>query len=233
MEKNTNNSPLISVVIPALNEEGSIEATLEAAKNAATVEVIVADGGSSDNTAEICRSCGVRVINSPPGRGPQMNAGAKASKGDIILFLHADTLLPSGYDGTVRAALIDKNTVGGTFSFALSRSSRVFSLITFMVNLRSKLMGLPYGDQAIFVRRSEFEKLGGFNPVPIMEDVAFIRALKKLGKIKIVDDAVITSSRRWEKEGWLKTTVRNQVLLYLYLLGVSPERLYRFYKAVR
>lgn len=233
METDTQNLPLVSVIIPALNEERSIGEILEILHNRTGVEVIVADGGSSDRTVEICRDFSASVISTCAGRGAQMNAGAKAAKGEILLFLHADTLLPPDWQDAVRQALGDEKVTGGAFSFALSGSSLAFSLITFMVNMRSKIIGLPYGDQAIFVRREIFEKLHGFKSLPIMEDVAFIRDLKKLGKVAIVESAVITSSRRWEKEGWLKTTVRNQALLYLYLLGVSPEKLYRFYKAIR
>lgn len=233
MPHNKENLPLLSVIIPALNEENTIEATLDALLSGTNTEIILSDGGSSDKTVELCKKRGITVISSPPGRGPQMNEGAKAAKGGILLFLHADTLLPSGWDKAVRQALNDRKTVGGAFSFALCRSSLVFSCITFMVNARSKIFGLPYGDQAIFVRRSIFQKMGGFKPFPIMEDVAFIRDLRKFGTVIITDKAVITSSRRWEKEGWLKTTIRNQILLCLYLSGVSPEKLYHFYKAIR
>jgi len=233
MEKNSTDSPLISVIIPTLNEEHSIEETLNTVMGAENVEIIISDGGSSDATAHICREKGVTVINASPGRGPQMNGGAKVAKGEILLFLHADTLLPLGWQDALREVLINDEVSGGAFSFALSRSSMTFSFISFVVNLRSKLLGLPYGDQALFMRRKHFEILGGFRPIPIMEDVALVSDLKKLGTLEILDSAVITSSRRWEKEGWIKTTLRNQCLLYLYLLGVSPEKLYRFYQAIR
>jgi GT2 family glycosyltransferase len=121
----------------------------------------------------------------------------------------------------------------GAFRFALPEKSAAFGLISAMVNLRSKWLKLPYGDQALFMRRERFEEAGGFKELPIMEDVDLVRRLRKKGRIKITKRAVVTSARRWCKEGWLWTTVRNQALLWLYLLGLSPERLYRFYKLVR
>ena len=162
-----------------------------------------------------------------------MNQGAAAASGDILLFLHADSILPKGWDDLVRETLDDTGIAGGAFSFALSRRSLPFSFISFMANFRSRFFKLPYGDQAIFVRREIFEKLGGFREIPILEDVELVKGIRKLGKLIVLSSPVITSSRRWDKEGWIKTMLRNQLLLFLYHLGVSPERLYRFYQAVR
>lgn len=224
---------MISVIIPTLNEELTLEKSLISARNSKDVEIIVSDGGSLDSTHTIAEQLADKVLSSPAGRGAQMNQGAAAASGDILLFLHADTILPAGWDVLIREILRDKAIAGGAFAFSLPNSSIPFSFISFMVNLRSRFLKLPYGDQALFVRRGIFDKLGGFREIPIMEDVELVKGMRRLGSLEILDQPVITSSRRWEKEGWIRTTVRNLSLLFLYHLGVSPERLYRFYRAVR
>ena len=224
---------MISVIIPTLNEELTLEKSLISARNSRDVEIIVSDGGSLDSTHTIAEQLADKVLSSPAGRGVQMNRGTDASSGDILLFLHADSILPKGWDDLVRETLNDIRIAGGAFSFALSRRSLPFSFISFMANFRSRFFKLPYGDQAIFVRRDIFEKLGGFREIPIMEDLELVKGIGRCGTVKILNLPVITSSRRWDKEGWIKTTVRNQLLLFLYHLGVSPERLYRFYQAIR
>ena len=224
---------MISVVIPTLNEELALEKSIIAARGSKDVEIIVSDGGSDDATLSIAERLADKVNFSPAGRGVQMNRGAAAASGDIFLFLHADTILPSGWDNHVREVLRDERVSGGAFLFSLSERSPLFSFISFMVNLRSRLLKLPYGDQAIFMKRESFDTLGGFREIPMMEDVEIVKELRRGGIFKILDSAVVTSSRRWEKEGRLWTTVRNLSLLFLYHLGVSPERLYRFYRAVR
>ena len=224
---------MISVIIPTLNEELTLEKSLISARNSRDVEIIVSDGGSLDKTVAIAKRLADKVISSPAGRGMQLNRGADASSGDILLFLHADSILPEGWDDLVRETLNDARISGGAFSFALSRGSLPFSFISFMANFRSRFFKLPYGDQAIFVRREIFEKLGGFREILIMEDLELVKSIGRCGTVKILNLPVITSSRRWDKEGWIKTILRNQLLLFLYHLGVSPERLYRFYQAVR
>ncbi len=223
----------ISLIIPTLNEEKQIGETLRAVGENRAVDIIVADGGSSDETVSIARKFGCKVITSPTGRGVQMNAGAAIAEGDILLFLHADTKLPGKWDRLVRETFENEEVAGSAFRFSIERASPPFSLISFAVNMRSALTSLPYGDQAIAVRKSVFSKVGGYRPIPIMEDVEMVRAVRRLGKLKIIEAAVSTSARRWEKEGWLKVSLRNQILLFSYLAGVSPERLYRFYKAIR
>lgn len=223
---------MISLVIPTLNEEKTLQTTVDSAR-AEGVEIIVSDGGSEDATLEIAENSANAILSSTSGRGAQMNAGAAVANGNILLFLHADTELPQGWEEEVVETLQDERVSCGAFRFALSDKSPGLSLISLLVNFRSKWLSLPYGDQAIFMRREDFEALGGFKAFPIMEDVELVRRLRKRGRIKITKRAVITSARRWRKEGWLWTTLRNQALLWLYLLGLPPERLYRFYKLVR
>ena len=223
---------MISVIIPTLNEENTLQATIDSAR-AEAVEVIVSDGGSTDATLDIAEKQADLTLSPASGRGEQMNVGAAAARGDILLFLHADTLLPKGWEEEVYKLLSDDGVACGAFRFALPEKSAASGLISAMVNLRSKWLKLPYGDQALFMRRERFEEAGGFRTLPIMEDVDLVRRLGKKGHVLIADKAVLTSSRRWRSEGWLWTTVRNQALLWLYLLGVPPERLFRFYRMVR
>jgi len=223
---------MISVIIPALNEEKTLKATIDSAK-AEGVEIVVSDGGSKDATLAIAEKQADLTLSSACGRGEQMNAGAAAAGGDALLFLHADTLLPEGWVEEVVEILKDGRVSCGAFRFALPEKSAAFGLVSALVNLRSKWLNLPYGDQALFMRRERFEEAGGFRALPIMEDVDLVRRLGKKGQVVISCKAAVTSSRRWRKEGWFWTTIRNQLLLYLYLLGIPPERLYRFYRMVR
>ena len=224
---------MISVIIPTLSEELALEKSLISARSSKDAEIIVSDGGSLDGTLAMAQRLADKAISSPAGRGLQMNRGAAGAAGDILLFLHADTILSAGWYERIREALRDDRVAGGAFSFSLSRRSPHFTLISLMVNLRSRLLKLPYGDQALFIRRTVFEELGGFREIPIMEDLELVKGMRRAGRIAILKQPVITSSRRWEKEGWLWTTARNLSILFLYRLGASPERLYRFYRAVR
>ena len=224
---------MISVIIPTLNEELTLEKSLISVGNSKDVEIIVSDGGSDDATLAIAERLADKTLSSPSGRGAQLNQGAAAAAGDILLFLHADTILPAGWEDYIGEALRDEEVAGGAFSFSLPNRSTPFAFIILMVNIRSRLLKLPYGDQSLFVRRRIFDKLSGFRQIPIMEDVELVKGMRRLGRIQILDQPVITSSRRWEKEGWIRTTFRNLCLLFLYHLGVSPERLYRFYRDVR
>jgi rSAM/selenodomain-associated transferase 2 len=224
--------PAVSVVVPTLNEAAVLARTLEALPTG-FAEVVVADGGSTDATVAIAREHGARVTASPPGRGPQMNAGAAAAKGDVLLFLHADTVLPPDAPARIAAALAEAGAVAGAFRLGIDSPDPRLRLIARAANLRTRLTGVPYGDQALFVRRDAFDAAGGFPDVPIMEDVELGRRLKRLGRIVVVPARVRTSARRWEREGIVRTTLRNAVLITLYLLGVHPRRLARWYGHVR
>lgn len=222
----------ISVVVPTLNEAGVLARTLEGLP-AGFVDVVVADGGSTDATTAIAREHGARVTVARPGRGPQMNAGAAAAKGDVLLFLHADTALPPDAVARIGAALADPGVVAGAFLLGIDSPDPRLALIARAANLRTRLTRVPYGDQAPFVRRAAFDAAGGFPDVPIMEDVMLGRRLKRLGRIVVVPARVRTSARRWEREGVVRTTLRNAALITLYLLGVHPRRLARWYGHVR
>ena len=222
----------ICVIIPVLNEAKVIERNLRDLNKNLITETIVSDGGSNDATVEIA-SRFAKVVRSNPGRGTQMNFGAKAATSDILLFLHVDTILPDQWRERILSSMANEGVVGGAFSLSIDSDRLSHRIIAATANLRSRLTKLPYGDQGIFVKRSVFEKIGGFKDIPIMEDVDLMRRLKKSGKIVILDDKVKTSARRWEKEGIVYTTIRNWLLLTLYYMGVTPERLCKLYRAVR
>ncbi|MCC3439837.1 MAG: glycosyltransferase [Oscillatoriales cyanobacterium] len=220
----------ISIIIPVLNEAATIASVISTAQNAKNVEIIVADGGSNDGTAEIATSLGVRVVSSSQGRATQMNAGAALATGDILLFLHADTLLPPGYDSGARLALAKPQTVAGAFELKIDARTLCLLLVEIGVNCRSHFLQMPYGDQAIFLYSAIFDQIGGFPDLPLMEDFEFVRRLKKQGCIQIVPEPVLTSARRWQQLGVLKTTAINQIVIIAYFFGVSPDRLAFWYR---
>jgi len=223
----------ISVIVPTLNEERNIGTTIETLKPLRPDEVIVTDGGSADRTREICQSLGVNTLSAPRGRGRQMNEAARQTTGDILLFLHADTRLPLTALDDIRAALRDPHCVGGRFDIKLDTDLWMLRVIGKMISLRSRLTKVATGDQAIFVRRDIFEQIGGYPDIPLMEDVALSRALKRAGKVACLRSRVITSARRWEMEGVWHTIVKMWTLKSLYLLGISPSRLKRYYGDAR
>jgi len=215
--------PALSVVIPTLNEASRIEEAIRSIGAGSDVEIIVADGGSEDATMEIAGGFGARVVTAPRGRAAQMNAGAAVARGDVLLFLHADTRLPFGYRAEIDRILAEPNVAGGAFRFALDHVTLSLRLIERGTNFRSRWMQLPYGDQAIFLPRSTFEQLNGFMPWPVMEDFDFVRRLRRRGNVRIADSSVITSARRWTKDGSWRTTMRHQIALIRYTLGQSPD----------
>lgn len=217
---------LISIIIPTLNEEANIGQTL---KQLDGYEIIVADGGSDDATARIA-SGKARLITAPRGRASQMNAGARAASGDILLFLHADTTLPEHALEDVRRLLADERIAGGGFSLSFDDPAPSFRVIAFMSNLRARLIGLVFGDQAIFVRRSVFERMGGFKEMPLMEDWDFSLRMKKEGQVVVSGLSVTSSARRFRRHGVWRTVWRMQWIKLLYLCGVSPDRLRAIYE---
>jgi rSAM/selenodomain-associated transferase 2 len=223
--------PSLSIIIPVLNEEAIIEATLNRFKDDLNLEVIVVDGGSRDNTVSIANRLGVKVIKTTSsGRANQMNAGAEVASSKILLFLHADTRLPVNYLKTIEDTLSKPQVIGGAFQLAIEGEAKSLRLIEIMVNIRSRYFGLPYGDQALFIYQSIFKSVGGFANLPIMEDFELVQRLKSRGKIAIAPADVITSSRRWQKLGVWQTTLINQLIIIGYYLKIPPYKLNKFYR---
>jgi rSAM/selenodomain-associated transferase 2 len=223
----------ISVIVPTLNEQEHICATLSHIHLAAGDELIVVDGGSTDATVTLARQFTPLVLCTLTGRARQMNGAARLARGDILLFLHADTLLPWHGLDAVRTVMQCAHIVGGAFRLALTPSTPALRVITWGTNLRTRLARLPYGDQALFVRREIFEMLGGYADVPFLEDVKLVQALRRRGQLAFLPQTVHTSARRWRQEGVLYTTVRNNVLMLLYFCGVAPATLQRWYQKRR
>ena len=228
-------NPLISIIIPVLNESTIINDTINYLTELASdknVEIIVVDGDPLASTAQHVQNQAVKKVVTPKrGRGAQMNAGVQKSRGDILIFLHADTILPPMALESVLKVWEQPDYVGGAFDLGIRGSRSYYRLVEKMVYWRSRITNIPYGDQAIFMQRSYFKSIGGYCDIPIMEDVEIMRRVKnRNGKIKIIPIKVLTSARRWEKEGMLLCTLRNWILVTLYIFGVTPNRLARFYK---
>ena len=222
---------MISVIIPVLNEEAHISRTIDSLQSAGNTEIIVVDGGSRDGTADVAISSGARVIQGRQGRAFQMNHGTRYASGEILLFIHGDTIVPEGYDREIREALMDEDVVGGAFSLRYDSQNPAMRIIEKGASLRSQYLRLPYGDQGLFVSSVMFENLGGFPDMAIMEDVAFIRKLRSQGKIVTLDAAVTTSARRYEAIGAFQTWVMNQCVLAAYALDVPPDRIAGLYRS--
>jgi rSAM/selenodomain-associated transferase 2 len=220
---------VISVVIPALDEAGTIGACVAAARRGLPgCEVIVVDAGSRDGTAGAAARAGAAVVTERGSRAHAMNRGAAAATGDVLLFLHADTLLPAGADAAVAAALAGHGA--GAFRIRFDRPRPVTERL---VNLRSRVLGVVYGDQALFCTRAAFERAGGFRPIPIMEDRDLAGRLRREGGLALVPLAVTTSARRHRHAGGLRTVARGWLIQLLYALRVPPERLARRYPPIR
>jgi uncharacterized protein len=234
----------ISIVIPALNEAATIAKTLANIQNLPQVEIILVDGGSSDDTIKISQELGIQVITSSKGRAHQMNVGAKAATGEILLFLHADTILPLGFEQMVRSSLRELGDGGtggrgdlkglvpiaGAFTLQIDDPMPSLRWIERLVAWRSKWQQMPYGDQAIFLTAETFRSVGGFVEMPIMEDFDLIKRLQRLGRIDILAAPVITSARRWLQRGVWQTTLINQAIVIGYSIGISPTRLATWYR---
>lgn len=219
----------ISIIIPTLNEAASLARTIAAARQGAVREILVVDGGSTDGTREIARQLGACLIDAAPGRAWQMNAAAASAQGEILLFLHADTLLPPGFAAQATEMLTRPGIAAGAFALAINLPGPGIRALEKLANLRASFLQMPYGDQAIFLYRQTFHRVGGYPCEPILEDVLLIKALKRFGRIGITSSAVLTSGRRWQRLGLLKTTLINQGIMAGYLLGVPPQRLQGWY----
>lgn len=218
----------LSVVIPALDEGDRIEETLASA-SVPGVEVLVVDGGSRDDTSARARGRGVRVLLSPPGRARQMGVGARAAAGDVLLFLHADTRLPPGYDAAVAQAMADPAVAGGAFRLRFDRRSWALQIIEWGARLRVTLLRMPYGDQALFVRRCVLDAVGGVPQVPIFEDLDLVRAVRRAGRLALLPLPATTSARRYAAGGVLRTMARNWVAGVAWLVGIDRARVAAWY----
>jgi rSAM/selenodomain-associated transferase 2 len=226
--------PFVSVIIPVLREAHQLDSLIDHLCEIADgmpVEMIVVDGSPDGESIKAVSREGVTLLTAPAGRARQMNAGAGAARGAYLVFLHADTLLPPGAFRRIEETLSEGNCVAGAFDLRYSSVRPSMRFIARVACLRSRFTQIPYGDQAQFFRRDYFEKLCGFADIPLMEDVEIMRRIKDRGdRISILPEAVVTSARRHEKEGILYCTLRNWTIITLYLLGMSSERLVRFYK---
>lgn len=230
VESEENDLNRISVIIPALNEAAHIAATLEKARKSSPHEIILVDGGSADETCAVAQRSGATVIQSKHGRARQMNAGAARATGSVLLFLHADTLLPNDWTRTVQESLGQPEIVAGSFGFRVAESFPGRWLVEWTTNFRSRWFQNPYGDQTQFLRRALFEELGGFADLPIMEDYELNQRLRKRGRVATSAAAAITSGRRWKKLGVIRTTLINKMIITGFHLGVCPHRLAKSYR---
>lgn len=224
---------MISVIIPTLNEESKIGNTLKSLKDVrGSFEVLVIDGGSCDSTIHIVSELGAKVIHAPKGRGSQLAAGAEAAEGNVFWFLHADTIAPVDAMEQIEIALRSSSVAGGNFRIRFDGETRAAKFLSWLhpkVHSRS----LSFGDSAIFVRRSVYEEVGGFRSFPLFEDLDLVKRIIKRGRFVRVPSSVITSSRRFSGRSFMATYLLWSLLLLLYKLGVSPDRLARLYRPVR
>ena len=217
-------TPELSIIIPALNEQATIGRTIRAARRPG-VEIIVADGGSRDHTVRIAETNGARVVPATRGRGTQLNAGAAAARAPHLLFLHADTILPQSYSDTVAQILADDRVALGAMTLAIDRPCVMLRCVEATVRFRSRFLRTPYGDQALFMRTESFNALGGFAPIPLMEDLDLVRRARRAGAVRIAPDRALTSGRRWASAGVVRMTMINQLCALAFTLGADPRRI--------
>jgi rSAM/selenodomain-associated transferase 2 len=217
----------LTIVVPTLDEEAGIVATLTALADLRPrgVEIIVVDGGSRDRTAELARPLCDRLITAPPGRASQMNAGASAAHGEVLLFLHADTRLPEDADRLILDGLARSARAWGRFDVRIEGRHPLFPVIATMMNLRSRATGIATGDQAIFVATQAFAAVGGYPDIALMEDIVLSRRLKRLGPPLCLSERALTSGRRWEKHGVMRTILTMWRLRLAFFLGAAPDKL--------
>jgi rSAM/selenodomain-associated transferase 2 len=223
----------VSIIVPTLNEAQGLNETLTQIQQLCPHELIVSDGGSDDNTLKIAKNFTEHVLKGPAGRALQMNAGAQIATGDIFLFLHADSRIePASYEKML-LSLKNLKKIGGAFSLCIESDKWSLRLITRFANLRSKYLGMAYGDQAFFVRNPIFQQMNGFYEFPICEDLDFFKRLRKLGPVILLKEKALTSPRRWMKEGIWFATLRNILIAALFQFGFPPSILTKWYQAIR
>jgi rSAM/selenodomain-associated transferase 2 len=221
-----------SVIIPTLNEECRLDATLRRLREQRPHEILVADGGSTDRTCQIAAAAD-RLFHAPRGRAAQMNHAAAQASGDVLLFLHADCTLEPGALAAADACLRRRGVVAGCFRMTVEAPGLVYRMIEAAATGRVRLTGIAYGDQGLFLRRELFDRVGGFPPLRFMEDVFMSRLLRNHGRIVVVPKRILTSARRWVRQGVIRQTLRNWTLTALAAGGVHPDRLAHWYPAVR
>jgi rSAM/selenodomain-associated transferase 2 len=222
----------VSLIIPTLNEENCLQETIRSLRRQGPKEIIVADGGSTDTTCRLAAAAN-RLVHAPRGRAAQMNAGAAVAAGDVLLFLHADCTLEDGALEEAEGCLRRRQVVAGCFRMEVEASGLLYRCIDFCATARVRLTGLVYGDQGLFLRRESFERLGGFPPLRLMEDVFLSRQLSRHGRMVVAARRIYVSPRRWERAGLVRQTLRNWTLTALAAAGVSPDRLARHYPIIR
>jgi rSAM/selenodomain-associated transferase 2 len=226
-----------TIILPVLNEMDLINPMmdhLEVLDGSDECEIIMVDGSPDGGTIKTVTRQGVLCVKSPQGRASQMNAGAALATGEILIFLHADTRLPRQALELISKVMTRQALIGGAFDLRIDTKRLILKIIARIASLRSRLTRIPYGDQAIFIHRDYFNQVGRYPEIPLMEDVALMRRIKRAGgRIYFVPDPVITSARRWEQEGILYTTLRNWLLLGAYTLGAAPDNLAKYYKTAR
>ncbi|MEO8076444.1 MAG: TIGR04283 family arsenosugar biosynthesis glycosyltransferase [Acidobacteriota bacterium] len=223
----------LSVIVPAFNEEAVIADTLRRATAVlAPHELFVADGCSADRTATIAQPY-ANVLALDMTRGAALNHAAALATGDVLLFLHADTMLPLGAAAAIAGALQDPDVIAGAFRLRFDHPGRLARLVTYNVNLRSSLLNTFFGDQAMFVRREVFARAGGFKDWSVMEDLEILARLRRYGRLTLLDEAVVTSARRHQRTGWFKTIAVIWVMTLLFRLGVPGQAMVRWYKPRR
>ena len=225
---------MISIILPMVHEEAVIAQTLERLlQQEGSYEIIVVDGGSQDRSAEIARSYPVSVLTSEKGRAIQMNRGALEAKGEIFLFLHADSWLEKGSLIEIENTMKDQEVAGGCLTQKIEAPNPFYRVLEASGTLRARGLHLFYGDQAIFIRKRIFDKLKGYPPMPLFEDLALSQRLKLEGKTAVLSKQVFTSARRWENKGMFRGSLRNMLLVVLYGMGIAPQTLAKFYSDVR
>jgi len=223
----------IAIIVPVFNEERVLPELIANLQQMGANELIVVDGGSTDSTCRLLDESTLRWIRSDSGRAVQMNAGVQECKSNIFLFIHSDTTIVSSHILAIKQAMQDESVVGGRFDVRLSGDGFALCVIGWFINMRSRLSGISTGDQCQFVRRSVFERMGGFPEQALMEDIEFSRRLKRYGRIACLRQKVVTSSRRWEKYGVMRTVWLMWKLRFLYWRGASPAKLAQMYRQAR
>lgn len=220
-------APVLSVIIPTLNEAKLLPAAIASA-TASGVEIVVVDGGSKDETVQLAEGLGARVVRAARGRGRQLAAGAEAATGAVLLFLHADAVLPVGYQHEVCRAMADSRCTVGAFRLRIGSRGLGLRLVEWGAGLRSRWLGIPYGDQAMFVRAADYRGVGGFSTLPMMEDLEFVWRLRRLGRVRTLRSPVVVSPRSWRVHGVLRFTMWNVLFASAFLVGISPLRVARW-----